>query len=366
MAECTEHPDRMAVLQARMAAQEIDLLTLGPGPHMQWLLGFHPHADERPCMVCISQTSAAFLMPALNAQGSRAHTDLTFHQWSDADGPERAFVQLLDALGAGNARHIALDETMRADFAALVQDALPEADRQFTQSTIGLLRMRKDPDEFRLLKKNALIADAAMQAGWAAMGAGMTELSVAAIIREQFSQLGATPLFSIVGAGGNGAFPHHQTGETILQNGDAVVMDIGGGMGGYSSDMTRMAVIGTPPEGYTEIHAIVEAAVQAALKAARPGVKAHVVDDAARGVIAEAGYGEYFVHRTGHGMGVEIHEQPYLTSTSETMLESGMVFSIEPGIYLPGRFGIRLEDIVILRDDGAEILSELARDPKVI
>ena len=125
-------------------------------------------------------------------------------------------------------------------------------------------------------------------------------------------------------------------------------MDIGGGLGGYSSDITRMAVVGTLPDGYAEVHEIVEAAVQAAMVAARPGVKAHEVDDAARGVITEAGYGEYFVHRTGHGMGVEIHEQPYLTSVSDTVLETGMVFSIEPGIYLPGRFGIRLEDIVIL------------------
>ena len=127
-----------------------------------------------------------------------------------------------------------------------------------------------------------------------------------------------------------------------------------------------MAVVGRPPEGYEAVHAVVEAAVQAALRAARPGVQAKVVDAAARDVIADAGYGEYFVHRTGHGMGVEVHEQPYLTSVSETVLETGMVFSIEPGIYLPGRFGIRLEDIVILREEGPEIFSDLPRDLTVI
>jgi Xaa-Pro aminopeptidase len=130
--------------------------------------------------------------------------------------------------------------------------------------------------------------------------------------------------------------------------------------------MTRMAGIGTPPEGYVEVHAVVEAAVQAAMAVAKPGVKAHVVDDAARDVITQAGYGEYFMHRTGHGMGVEIHETPYLTATSQTVLEEGMVFSIEPGIYLPGRFGIRLEDIVILRAYGPEILSDLPRALEVI
>jgi len=358
--------NRIEQLQGLMKAQHIDLLALGPGAHMQWLLGFHPHADERPWLVCISQTSAAFLMPALNAAGSRQATNLTFFEWSDAEGPQVAFTELLADLGVTNARQIALDETMRADFAALVQDALPAAERQFTASSIGHLRMRKDESEFKLLKENALIADAAMMAGWDAMKVGMSELEVAEIIREKFIDLDTMPLFTIVGAGQNGAFPHHQTGETILKAGDAVVMDIGGGKSGYSSDMTRMAVLNEAPDGYHEVHAIVEAAVQAAMLAARPGVKAHVVDDAARKVITDAGYGQYFVHRTGHGMGVEIHEQPYLTSVSQTVLETGMVFSIEPGIYLPGRFGIRLEDIVILREDGPEILSDLPRDLTVI
>ena len=177
---------------------------------------------------------------------------------------------------------------------------------------------------------------------------------------------GAKPLFTIVGAGPNGAFPHHQTGETVLKSGDAIVMDIGAGMEGYSSDITRMAVMGTAPEGYDEIHAIVNAAVEAALAAAKPGVRAHVVDDAARGVITEAGYGAFFVHRTGHGLGTEVHEPPYITASSQTVLDEGMVFSIEPGIYMPGRFGLRLEEIVILRQDGPEILSDLPRDVHVI
>jgi Xaa-Pro aminopeptidase len=139
------------------------------------------------------------------------------------------------------------------------------------------------------------------------------------------------------------------------------VLDIGGRTDGFPSDITRMAIIGHGPEGYAEIHDIVERAVQAALKAAVPGALARDVDAAARGVITEAGYGEYFVHRTGHGMGIGGHEPPYITASSDTVLAEGMVFSIEPGIYLPGRFGIRLEDIVILRADGPEILSSLPR-----
>ena len=358
--------ERISALRARMRREGVDLVALGPGAHMQWLLGFVPHADERPCLLCVSASNAALLMPELNADGSRRSTDLPFHEWSDADGPEGAFDRLVAELGVGGAGRLVLDETMRADFAALVQDALPGAERQFTASTVGLLRMQKDDDEYAVLKRSALLADQAMQAGWAAMKPGMTELDVAEVIRARFSALGALPLFTIVGAGGNGAMPHHHTGETALQSGDAVVMDIGAGMDGLSSDITRMAVLGTPPEGYLEVHAIVEAAVQAAMSAARPGVLAKDVDAAARGVITEAGYGPSFLHRTGHGLGVEVHEPPYLTSVSETVLLPGMVFSIEPGIYLPGRFGIRLEEIVILREDGPEILSELPRDPKMI
>ena len=354
---------RLALLRERMAGEGVDLTVLAPGAHLQWLLGFCPHGDERPCLLCVTPGEAAFLMPALNAESAREHTGLPFYEWSDADGPEAAFRHLLEGLDAGGTRSLVLDETMRADFAALVQDSLPSAGRQFTASTIGLLRMRKDEEECVLLRKNAAIADRAMRAGWDAMKPGVTEENVAAAIQGAFAGEGAKPLFCIVGAAGNGAFPHHHTGSTVLSDGDVVVIDTGGGLVGYSSDITRVAVLGTPPEEFEAVAAIVERAVQAALAAARPGARAKDVDAAARGAIADAGYGEYFVHRTGHGLGVEVHEPPYLTSVSETVLEPGMVFSIEPGIYLPGKFGVRLEDIVILREDGPEILSELPRDP---
>ena len=357
---------RLNRLRERMAEEGVDLVTLAPGAHMAWLLDVRPHADERPLLACITQTDVGFLMPALEADSARQQTDLPFYEWADADGPQAAFETLLEACGAANAGSVALDETMRADHAALVQDRLLNAKRQFSETTVGALRMRKDADEYAALKRNAYTADTAMQAAWAAMRPGMTETQVAEIARNSFADQGAKPLFSIIGTGGNGAFPHHHTGDSVLQSGDAVVMDIGGGMEGYSSDITRMAVLDTAPEGYAEIHAIVDAAVEAALAAARPGVRAHVVDDAARGVIAAAGYGDYFVHRTGHGLGTEVHEPPYITASSQTVLDEGMVFSIEPGIYLPGRFGLRLEEIVILRADGPEILSDLPRDVQVI
>lgn len=299
--------------------------------------------------------------------GTRECTDIAFHSWSDDEGPVAALDSALSAIGAKDARKVALDETMRADFALLLLDALPAGViREFTDTTLGALRMRKDASEYEALKMNAEIADRAMQKAMATARPGMTEKQLAAVIRDHFVSEGAEAKFEIVGGGGNGAFPHHQTGDREINSGDAVVIDIGGRKDGFPSDITRMAVLGEPPEGYAEVHAVVEKAVQAALKVARPGAVAREVDAAARNVITEAGYGEYFVHRTGHGMGIDGHEPPYITATSDTVLEEGMVFSIEQGIYLPGRFGIRLEDIVILRAGGPEILSGLPRDVTII
>ena len=356
---------RLAALRRRMKATDTDLLAIAPGSHMDWLLGFHPHPDERPCLLLVGPEREAFLMPALNAEGTRESTDIAFHNWADAEGSDAALAAALDDVGASAAKKVALDETMRADFALLLLGALPDAKHAFTPETLGALRMRKDAAEFASLKMNAGVADRAMKKAFAAIREGMTESELAAVVKEHFASEGATPAFWIVGAGSNGAFPHHQTGSRKLAEGDAVVIDIGGRKAGFPSDITRMAVVGQPPEGYGQIHSIVEKAVQAALKAAKPGVKASEVDAAARNVIADAGYGEYFVHRTGHGLGIDVHEPPYITATSDTVLDEGMVFSIEPGIYLPGRFGIRLEEIVILREDGPEILSDLPRDVHV-
>lgn len=354
--------ERLARLRAVMRNQGVDLVVLSPGAHMAWLFNVRPHADERACLAMISQDQEAFLMPALEADSAREQTDLAFYPWSDDAGPDDALRTLLADFGANGFSNLVLDECMRADHAALVTDAMPGVTRQFTASTIGALRMRKEDGEYATLKENARQADQALLAAWDVLRPGMTELEVAQVVRETFTQMGAQPLFSIVGAGRNGAFPHHHTGQTKLQNGDAVVMDVGAGFKGYSSDITRMVLLGDGPSGYMDIHAIVDAAVQAALDAARPGVKACEVDAAARDVITKAGYGEFFVHRTGHGLGTEVHEPPYITASSQTILEEGMVFSIEPGIYLPDRFGLRLEEIVILRSDGPEILSDLPRD----
>ena len=353
-------------LRARMKDNDVDLVALGPGTHMNWLLGFNPYPDERPCLLLIGKEKEAFLMPSVNAEDARKRTDIAMNSWNDENGPDQALKEALLYIGESSAKHIAIDEAMRSHFALILIEALSNPSYEFTTSTIGALRMRKDQTEFINLKENALIDDRAMQAGFAAIKEGVTELEIGEAINKHFISEGAKPQFCIVGSGPNGAFPHHHTGDRKVKYGDAVLIDIGGRKGTFPSDMTRMSVLGEPPEGYLEIHAIVERAVQAAMAAAKPGAMAKDVDAAARGIIIEAGYGEFFVHRTGHGLGIDIHEPPYITATSEVILDEGMVFSIEPGIYLQGRFGVRLEEIVILRADGPEILSELTRELNII
>ena len=350
----------------RMKDNNVDLIALGPGTHMKWLLGFNPSPDERPCMLLMGLENDAFLMPSVNAEDAMKRSDIKMFSWKDENGPDEALDEALSYTGSSNAKHIAIDEAMRSHFALIVIEALPSPTYEFTGSTIGALRMRKDQTEFINLKENALIDDRAMQAGFAAIKEGVTELEIGEAINNHFISEGAKPQFCIVGSGPNGAFPHHHTGDRKVEYGDAVLIDIGGRKGTFPSDMTRMSVLGEPPEGYLEIHAIVERAVQAAMATAKPGVMAKDVDAAARDVITEAGYGEFFVHRLGHGLGIDIHEPPYITATSEVILDEGMVFSIEPGIYLQGRFGVRLEEIVILRSDGPEILSELSRKLNII
>ncbi len=352
---------RLENLRERMAATGTDLVAVGPTSNMAWLSGLHPHGDERPVMQIVTQSWAGFLMPALNADSQRGLTDLPFVTWRDDDGPVGALQDLLGRAGVDGSVSVALDESMRADFALLLLDAVQVTRRSFLSDTLGHLRQRKDAAEYAVLKENAVINDGAMRAAFASLRVGITEAEVAEVVQQYYRDNGAGTQFFSICFGANGAFPHHHTGDTRLTPDTAVLVDIGSRKDGYPSDMTRVGTFGTV-EGFDEVHAIVDRAVQAALDAAKPGVRACDVDAAARRVIADAGYGDRFLHRTGHGLGIDIHEEPYITATSDAVLEEGMVFSIEPGIYLEGRFGLRLEEIVILRADGAEVLSDLPRD----
>lgn len=354
---------RVARLRESMASAGVQLTAIAPTDNLRWLLGFSPLYDERACALLVSAEEMAMVMPSLNAEQTAAHAPgIELVRWADEDGPRTALRETLTRVGSPSAGTLAADPEMRADHLLLLQDALAGTQTVDAGGVIWPLREVKDADELAVLSRSAQVADRAIKAAWAACAAGVTELTVAEAINAVFAAAGGEPEFAIVGSGPNSAFPHHETGARRLREGDAVVIDLGAVLDGYHSDITRMAHVGEPTDRYREVHAVVEAAVVAATEATRPGATCGDVDAAARGVIDGAGFGEFFVHRTGHGLGLSGHEPPYLMAGSDVVLQAGMVHSIEPGIYLPGEFGVRLEEIVHVTEDGCERFSTLGRD----
>jgi Xaa-Pro aminopeptidase len=349
-----------------MADAAIDLVAVAPTDNLRYLLGFAPHADERLCLLLISGGEEAMVVPALNAeQVASLAPGLRLVDWDDAAGPADALATVLASLGVSGAAHIAVDPELRADHLLVLQAALPQAAVTNASGLIAPLREIKDDHELELLRRCAELDDAAVRGAYAALQPGMTELELADVVAGSFRERGGVPEFAIVAGGPNSAYPHHSTGSRRFEVGDAVVLDVGGRLDGYPSDITRMAFVGEPSERYREIHAIVEAAVLAGIAAAKPGVTCAEVDATARKVIKDAGYGEYFTHRLGHGLGVSVHEAPWIMAGNDAPLRVGAVHSIEPGIYLPGEFGVRLEEIVHIDESGAHRLSSLPREVHV-
>jgi len=246
--------------------------------------------------------------------------------------------------------------------------ALPGVEQVLAGQVMRALRARKSAAEVEALRRAGQAIDRVHEAvpGW--LRAGRTEAQVGRDIADAIINEGhATVNFVIVAAGPNAASPHHHTGERVIEAGDAVVVDIGGTTAeGYCSDETRTYVVGHPPAGFGDYYEVLLEAQMAACAAVKPGCTAAEVDAAARDVIAAAGYGEFFVHRTGHGIGLEEHEEPWIVAGNDEPIETGMAFSIEPGIYLPGRHGARIEDIVVCTDAGADRLNLVGRDLVVV
>ena len=345
----------------------LDLVAIAPTDNLRYVAGFAPHYDERACMLLVTRSGAAVLMPSLNAEQAAAEAPgLELVTWSDETGSDDALRRTLAAVGADGGR-AGIDAEMRADHLLLLQQAIPGVSCVSADVAMRPLREVKSDGELALLQAAADAADVAMRAAFAACRPGVTELEVAEAAAAAFRAEGCEEvLFTIVGAGPNGAFPHYHAGRQPLAEGDAVVIDIGARLDGYMSDITRSVFVGEPTARYREVHAAVESAVQAGLAAVRPGATCHEVDAAARGAIEAAGFGEYFIHRTGHGLGISTHEPPWIMQGEDVQLRAGMVHSIEPGIYLPGEFGIRLEEIVHVTDDGCERFSALPRDPHIV
>jgi Xaa-Pro aminopeptidase len=362
-----DYAARVRAARRRLTEEHVDLLALSPDDDMRYLLGFTPHPDERPCYLLVDAGGAAFVVPSLNAAEVTRRVTLPSFAYTDADGPARALAEAAKALGGRSPRRLAVSDTMRADFVLTLQRAYPDAQLVLGSVILAPLRMRKSPEELEVIKRSGRQADQAVRDAWTACRVGASEQEIAEVARASFKRSGADDvLFTLVASGPNGAFPHHHASNRTLRPGDSVTMDFGGRSEGYASDITRTAFIGTPPPKYLEVHRTVEAAVVAGMAAARPSSPLRDVDLAARGVIERAGYGEYFVHRVGHGLGLTGHELPSVTHLNTDPIEEGMVFSVEPGIYLPGEFGVRLEEIVCIGPDGARRVSELPRELRVI
>jgi len=310
---------RIDRLRSAMTENGVDLVALAPSDNLRYELGFSPIADERACMLLVSARGLSFVVPSLNAEQALHHSPgLPAFTWEDAEGPLDAIRGALAAHDGAAFGRVAVDPEMRADIFITLQSFVRDAEHVSAGDLMGGLREVKSQDELDLLAASAATADHAMERGYAACRAGVTELAVAEEIAAGFREAGVDSVtFTIVASGPNGAFPHHHTGERVLQEGDAIVIDIGASRAGYASDLTRMVFLGEPTARYLEVHETVERAVQAAMAAARPGATAGDVDAAARDVIDAAGYGEYFVHRTGHGLGMSVHEPPWIMRGSD-------------------------------------------------
>ena len=359
------HADRIARTRAQMKTAGVDLLSLPPGDDLFYLVGFSPHADERPCYLFLTQSDSVFVVPELNAGQARGRVDAPFLVYSDADGPSASLGQAHDRLG--RADRVSVGDTMRADFMLLLQERWAKSAFVAGAHVMAPVRMIKTADEIDAMRRSAATADVAVDAAFAASKPGVTEVAAARAAGEALTAQGASRGgLAIVGGGPNSAFPHHSSSNRPMRAGEPVLVDLGGQLGGYTSDITRMAFLGQPSARYREVHDVVERAVRAGMDAIKPGAPLSAVDRAARAVIEAAGFGKQFTHRVGHGIGITGHEPPSVTHLNEMPIKVGMVFSVEPGIYLEGEFGVRLEDIIVVTAKGAERLSKLPREVRVL
>lgn len=335
------------------AAAGLAGLLVTPGPDLVWLTGYRPTAitERLTLLVLRPDEDPQLLVPVLerpDAEAAAGAGAITLHDWTDGSDPYAAAAPLLrpgDAFG--------ISDSAWAMHLLGLQRTLPGATYASFTDRMPMLRAVKDADELARLAAAGAAADATYGDIVNVAFAGRRETEVAADLARLLREHGHEQVdFTVVGSGPNGANPHHEAGERTIEEGDAVVLDFGGLMHGYGSDTTRTVTVGTPSTEVREVHAIVREAQQAAFEAVRPGVACQEIDRVARRVITDAGYGPQFIHRTGHGIGITTHEPPYMVEGEEQPLVPGMCFSIEPGIYLPGRFGVRIEDIVTVTEDG--------------
>jgi Xaa-Pro aminopeptidase len=341
-------------------------IILNPGPTLTYLTGLQFHLMERPVVAIFSSDQPVYLViPELEA-AKTSNLSYPTQVFQYGEDPSTWLDVFRKAVQAAELEGQIGVEPNRLRFLELrlVEAAAPEAHFQTAESVLVNLRIRKDTSELAYLRRAVEIAQHALENTLPMIRTGLTERQVASELTQQLLKAGADPempFSPIVASGPNSANPHAAPSDRLLQEGDLLVIDWGAYFGGYCSDLTRTFALGKVDPEMSKIADIVKEANQAGRAAAKPGEAAEVVDQAARKVIDRAGYGAYFTHRTGHGIGMEGHEAPYMRAGNSKVLEPGMVFTVEPGIYLPGRNGVRIEDDVVITDEGSETLSTLPR-----
>jgi Xaa-Pro aminopeptidase len=357
--------DRLSRAALEAERRGLAALLITPSSDYAYLLGYHPPALERlTCLVLPASGMPSLVLPRL--EEPLAHHQLgdladavELLPWDETDDPS----QVVRGLLRGTTGRVGVQDQMWARFVLRLRAALDPIELVEAGPSIAALRRIKEPMEVERLQAAAVAADQAMVQITAETLSGRSEAEVSHRISELLLAAGHDSAnFAIVGSGPNSASPHHEPGSRVIQPGDAVVLDIGGTRQDYCSDTTRTAFVGEPPPDFAALYAVLQEAQAAACESVVPGVTAEAVDRAARDVIEEAGYGERFFHRTGHGIGMETHEEPYIVTGNGEPLQVGHAFSIEPGIYIEGLWGARIEDIVVCTDAGGERLNLSSRE----
>jgi Xaa-Pro aminopeptidase len=376
--------ERLGRARAAAAAAGLDALLVGVGADLRYLAGYAALPLERLTLLVVPTAAGApltLVAPRLEATPARscpavANGDVAVATWEETEDPMLLVAAVLASAAGRPAAElgaVAVSDGLRAAFVLGLQRVLPGARFSLASGVLRNLRMRKDADEIGLLRAAAQAADRVVAAIAAGPLIGRTEVDVAHEVRDRLIAEGHDQSeFWIVASGPNSASPHHDARDRVLRAGEPVVIDIGGVMGGYGSDITRTIWIdgGDPAQGphpdFVRLYRVLRDAQAAATAAVRPGIAAEAVDAVARDAISAAGFGPQFIHRTGHGIGLEGHEDPYLVAGNTEAIEASMAFSVEPGIYLEGRFGARIEDIVVCGEAGPIVLNELTRELLVV
>ncbi|MGW5425131.1 M24 family metallopeptidase [Streptomyces sp. NPDC003943] len=344
---------RMARAADSAAAAGLAGVLVAPGPDLVYLTGYQPTAiTERLTVLVIAPgRDPVLVVPTLEAPDAAKAAGaaaLTLRDWTDGKDPYAVTAPLLDVSG-----RFGVSDNAWAMHLLGLQQTLPDTSYVSLTEALPMLRAVKDEAELARIATAGAAADEAYGEILKVRFAGRRETEVAADLAALLMETGHSQVdFTVVGSGPNGANPHHEAGDRTIERGDMVVLDFGGLKHGYGSDTTRTVHVGEPTDEERRVHDLVREAQQAGFDAVRAGAACQDVDRAARKVITDAGYGEYFIHRTGHGIGVTTHEPPYMIEGEGLPILPGMCFSIEPGVYLPGRFGVRIEDIVTLTEDG--------------